>query len=45
MRDFADPAEANPRWDMRSGILRADLTPKPAFRMVKRELSRLRASR
>jgi hypothetical protein len=45
MRDFAEPAEANPSWDMRSGILRADLTPKPAFRMVKQELSRLRASR
>lgn len=45
MRDFADPAEADPRWDMRSGILRDNLTPKPAFGMVKRELSRLGASR
>jgi hypothetical protein len=45
MRDFAERAEASPRWDMRSGILRADLTPKPAFRMVKQELSRLRGSR
>jgi hypothetical protein len=42
MRDFADPADGNPRWDMRSGIMRQNLTPKPAFWAVKREIARLR---
>ena len=42
MRDFADPADPDPRWDMRSGIMSANLTPKPAFRAVKRELTLLR---
>lgn len=42
LRDFADPSDTDPPWDMRSGILRQNLTPKPAFRAVKRELARLR---
>ena len=41
LRDFAPPSDPDPRWDMRSGIMRADLTLKPAFRAVKRELNRL----
>jgi hypothetical protein len=42
LRDFADPADQNPRWDMRSGILRQNLAPKPAFAIVRREITRLR---
>lgn len=45
MRDFADRHDRNPGWDMRSGILQQDLSPKPAFRAVKRTLSRLRQPR
>ena len=42
MRDFASGADPNPPWDMRSGILRHDLTLKPAFRAVKRTILELR---
>jgi hypothetical protein len=42
MRDFAEPGDQAPRWDMRSGILRENLAPKPAFRSLKLELARLR---
>jgi len=44
MRDYADPQDRNPAWDLRSGILRKDLSPKPSFRRVKSELRRLRRS-
>lgn len=43
MRDFADPSDQNPHWDLRTGILRKDLSPKPAFGLVKSVLSRLAA--
>ena len=42
MRDYADPQDQNPAWDLRSGILHKDLSPKPAFRLVKSALRRLR---
>lgn len=45
MRDFADPADGAPAWDLRSGILRKDLSPKPAFSRVKSALRRLRSPR
>jgi polysaccharide biosynthesis protein PslG len=41
MRDYAEPQDPNPAWDLRSGILGKDLSPKPAFHSVKRALSRL----
>ena len=42
MRDFADPQDHNPAWDLRSGILHKDLSPKPAFRRIQSALRRLR---
>jgi polysaccharide biosynthesis protein PslG len=42
MRDYADPQDRNPAWDLRSGILQNDLSRKPAFRQVKNALRRLR---
>jgi hypothetical protein len=45
MRDFADPRDPDPIWEMRSGLLRHDLTPKPAFDAVKRVIRRLHAHR
>ena len=45
MRDFADPGDPDPLWEMRSGLLRQDLTPKPAFRAVKHVIHRLRGGR
>jgi hypothetical protein len=45
MRDYADPQDRNPAWDLRSGILHQDLSPKPAFRKVKSALRRLRWNR
>ena len=42
MRDYAEPQDRNPAWDLRSGILHKDLSPKPAFRRVKSTLRRLR---
>ena len=42
MRDYAEPQDQNPAWDMRSGILRKDLSPKPAFRQIKSALRQLR---
>jgi Cellulase (glycosyl hydrolase family 5) len=45
MRDYADPQDQNPAWDLRSGILHKDLSPKPAFRKVKSALRRLRGGR
>jgi len=42
MRDFAAGTDPNPTWDMHSGILHHDLTLKPAFAAVKREISQLR---
>jgi hypothetical protein len=42
MRDFAAATDGRPQWDMRSGILRENLGPKPAFREVKLALRDLR---
>src|SRR5690349_472828 len=42
MRDYADPADQSPDWDLRSGILRKDLSPKPAFRKVMGAFRQLR---
>jgi hypothetical protein len=44
MRDYGEPQDRNVAWDLRSGILHKDLSPKPAFRRVKSELRRLRWS-
>ena len=41
MRDYADPQDRSPAWDLRSGILHKDLSPKPAFRRVTSVLRRL----
>jgi hypothetical protein len=43
MRDYAPPSDADPLWDMRSGIVRQDLSPKPAFPVLRSVLSRLAA--
>lgn len=42
MRDYAEPGDRNVAWDLRSGILHKDLSPKPAFGRVKGALRRLR---
>lgn len=42
MRDYADAQDGSPAWDLRSGILHKDLSPKPAFASVKRAIRRLR---
>jgi hypothetical protein len=42
MRDYGEPRDPNPAWDLRSGILHKDLSPKPAFSRVKITLRRLR---
>ena len=42
MRDYGEPQDPNVAWDLRSGILHKDLSPKPAFGKVKSELRRLR---
>jgi hypothetical protein len=42
MRDYSEPRDPNPAWDLHSGILRKDLSPKPAFSRVKSALRRLR---
>jgi hypothetical protein len=44
MRDYAEPQDRNPAWDLRSGILHKDLSPKLAFPRVKNALARLRQS-
>ena len=41
MRDYADPQDQNPAWDLRSGILHKDLAPKSAFGKLKRVLRQL----
>jgi polysaccharide biosynthesis protein PslG len=45
MRDFAAATDASPHWDLRSGILRVNLGPKPAFRWMKLALRDLRRAR
>jgi hypothetical protein len=45
MRDFAAPSDLDPPWDLRSGILRHDLTPKPAYRRLRSVLWRLERRR
>jgi hypothetical protein len=45
MRDFAAPTDLDPHWDLRSGILRHDLTPKPAYQRLRSVLRRLERRR
>lgn len=45
MRDFAAPSDLYPHWDLRSGILRHDLTPKPAYQPLRTVLQRLERRR